>query len=56
MSPQVAWLLGGAYLLGSIPTGYWLGRVWKHVDIRRHGSGNLGATNVFRVLGTAPDS
>jgi glycerol-3-phosphate acyltransferase PlsY len=40
-----------AYGLGSIPTGLWLGQLWKGVDVRRHGSGNLGATNVFRVLG-----
>ena len=44
------------YLLGSIPTGYWLGKWWKGVDVRRHGSGNFGATNVFRVLGKVPGS
>ena len=38
------------YLLGSIPTGYWVGRA-KGVDIRQAGSGNIGATNAFRVLG-----
>lgn len=40
----------GAFLLGSIPTGYLVARV-KGIDIRRHGSGNIGATNVFRTLG-----
>ncbi len=39
-----------AFLLGSIPTGYLVARA-KGVDIRRHGSGNIGATNVFRTLG-----
>ncbi|GJG88761.1 glycerol-3-phosphate acyltransferase [Gemmatimonadetes bacterium T265] len=39
-----------AYLLGSIPTAYIAGRV-HGVDLRRHGSGNLGATNALRVLG-----
>ena len=39
------------YLIGSIPTGYWLGKIWKGIDVRQFGSGNLGATNVFRVLG-----
>jgi glycerol-3-phosphate acyltransferase PlsY len=39
-----------AYLLGSIPTGYLVGRA-KGVDIRNVGSGNIGATNVFRILG-----
>lgn len=53
MIPKMAWVLG-AYLLGSIPTGYWLGKAWKGVDVRQHGSGNLGATNVFRVLGAGP--
>ena len=40
----------GAYLLGSIPTGYLLARA-KGIDIRTVGSGNIGATNVFRILG-----
>jgi glycerol-3-phosphate acyltransferase PlsY len=39
------------YSIGSMPTGYWIGRVLKGIDIRNYGSGNLGATNVFRVLG-----
>ncbi len=43
-----------AYLLGSIPTGYIFGRILKGVDIRKHGSGNMGATNVFRVVGKIP--
>lgn len=45
-----AWTLA-SYAMGSIPTGYWLGLAWRGIDVRRHGSGNLGATNVFRVLG-----
>ncbi len=45
--------IGGGYLAGSIPTGYLLGRWLKGVDIRRAGSGNVGATNVFRTVGTA---
>lgn len=40
-----------SYLLGAIPTAYIYGKVVKGIDIRRHGSGNVGATNVFRVLG-----
>lgn len=39
-----------SYLLGSIPCGYLIGRKHK-VDLRRHGSGNIGATNAFRILG-----
>ncbi|MCS6959457.1 MAG: glycerol-3-phosphate 1-O-acyltransferase PlsY [Pseudanabaenaceae cyanobacterium SKYGB_i_bin29] len=39
-----------AYLLGSIPTGYLVGKV-KGIDIREHGSGSTGATNVWRVIG-----
>lgn len=42
--------LVAAYALGSIPAAYIAGQ-WKGVDLRKHGSGNLGATNVFRVLG-----
>ena len=40
----------GAYFIGSIPTGYLLARA-KGIDIRKTGSGNIGATNVFRILG-----
>lgn len=40
-----------SYFLGSIPTSLWVGRAVYGVDLRRHGSGNLGATNAFRVLG-----
>lgn len=39
------------YLAGSIPTGYWLVRLLKHEDIRKVGSGNIGATNVWRTYG-----
>lgn len=40
-----------AYLLGSIPSGLWIGKLFYKTDIREHGSGNLGGTNTFRVLG-----
>ncbi len=46
-------LVVGAYLLGSIPTAVWVGKLFFKLDIREHGSGNAGATNVLRVLGTA---
>ncbi|MFT7343506.1 MAG: glycerol-3-phosphate acyltransferase PlsY [Lentimonas sp.] len=42
------------YLLGSIPTAVWLGRLKYGTDIREHGSKNAGATNTFRVLGKKP--
>ena len=48
MSPFVALLL--SYVIGSIPSA-WLAGKAKGVDLRKHGSGNLGATNVYRVLG-----
>ncbi len=40
-----------AYLLGSIPTAVWVGKAFHGIDVREHGSGNAGATNVIRVLG-----
>ena len=40
-----------AYLLGSIPTGLWIGQVFFKINIREHGSGNTGTTNTFRILG-----
>ncbi len=41
-----------AYLFGSIPTAVWIGEAFYGVDVREYGSGNAGATNTFRVLGT----
>jgi glycerol-3-phosphate acyltransferase PlsY len=41
----------GGYLLGSLPFGYWVPRVVRGEDIRTKGSGNVGASNVFRVYG-----
>jgi len=40
-----------AYILGSIPTAVWTSKIFHGIDIREHGSGNAGATNVIRVLG-----
>jgi glycerol-3-phosphate acyltransferase PlsY len=40
-----------AFLIGSIPTAYWYARYFHKLDIRQHGSGNIGATNSLRVLG-----
>jgi len=47
---MLAVLLIGAYILGSIPTGYWIGKA-KGVDITKMGSGSTGATNVWRCVG-----
>lgn len=46
--------LPAAYLLGSIPFGVMVGKLWAGIDIRTVGSGNSGATNVLRTLGLAP--
>lgn len=46
-----ALLLLAAYVLGATPTSYWVGKGVHGVDLRSVGSGNLGATNTFRVLG-----
>lgn len=43
--------LVSAYLLGSIPTAVWIGKMFYGIDVRLHGSGNAGATNTFRILG-----
>lgn len=40
-----------AYLLGSVSTSIWIGKIFYGIDIRNYGSGNAGATNIFRVLG-----
>src|SRR5215217_2194193 len=41
-----------AYLIGSIPTSVWVSKYFFGVDIRDYGSGNAGATNTYRVLGS----
>jgi acyl phosphate:glycerol-3-phosphate acyltransferase len=43
-----------AYLVGAVPVGFLIARAWGVGDIRAHGSGNIGATNVFRTAGRAP--
>ncbi|ULT54562.1 glycerol-3-phosphate 1-O-acyltransferase PlsY [Neobacillus drentensis] len=48
---QIILVLFLAYLLGSIPSGLIVGKTFYKVDIREHGSGNLGGTNTFRTLG-----
>ena len=49
MSTELLWI-AGAYLLGSIPTGLLLGRLYG-IDVRQEGSGNIGATNLYRTVG-----
>lgn len=49
MHPAVG--IAVAYLLGSIPAAYIAGKLTRGIDLRQHGSGNLGATNAYRVLG-----
>ena len=50
MPTAALWLLA-SYLLGAIPTSHLVSRVFARIDLREHGSGNLGATNLYRVLG-----
>lgn len=40
-----------SYLIGAIPSSLWVGKIYKKIDLREYGSGNLGATNTFRILG-----
>lgn len=44
-------LIVAGYILGSCPWGYWLVRLFRHEDIRKTGSGNIGGTNVWRAYG-----
>jgi len=48
---ESALIVLGGYLLGSMPFGYWVVRVFRHEDVRQVGSGNIGATNVWRSYG-----
>lgn len=50
MTGALPWLVA-SYLLGAIPTSYLAGRLFRGIDLRDHGSRNLGATNLYRVLG-----
>jgi len=45
-----------SYIIGSIPSGLWIGKAFYNKDVRQFGSGNLGATNTFRVLGVKAGS
>ena len=47
-------ILFASYIIGSFPTSIIIGRITKGIDIREHGSGNAGGTNVYRVLGWKP--
>jgi acyl phosphate:glycerol-3-phosphate acyltransferase len=49
--PAAGWWLLASYVLGAIPTSYLVSRAFAKIDLREHGSGNLGATNLYRVLG-----
>jgi len=48
---KITLIIISCYLLGSIPFGYIVGKLFKKVDIREFGSGNIGATNALRILG-----
>ena len=50
MLAALGWLVA-SYLLGAVPTSHLVSRSIAHIDLRQHGSGNLGATNLYRVLG-----
>jgi glycerol-3-phosphate acyltransferase PlsY len=49
---QAAFLIG-SYVVGSLPFGYWLCKLFRGIDVRQAGSGNIGFTNVWRVAGPA---
>ncbi|ETA74373.1 glycerol-3-phosphate 1-O-acyltransferase PlsY [Ligilactobacillus equi] len=51
MDIQIIIMLCLSYLIGSIPSGVWIGKIFYHKDPRDFGSGNMGTTNTFRVLG-----
>ncbi len=50
-TPELLLMIILSYLIGAFPTAIIAGKMLKSIDIREHGSGNAGATNVFRILG-----
>ncbi|MBU1026466.1 MAG: glycerol-3-phosphate 1-O-acyltransferase PlsY [Candidatus Margulisbacteria bacterium] len=52
MDSTIVVIIIGSYLLGSVPFGFLIAKLWK-IDIRQHGSGNVGATNVWRTINPA---
>lgn len=48
---KIIFFLVLGYVMGALPNGVWLGKYFKNIDIREHGSKNSGATNAYRVLG-----
>ncbi len=50
-APLHFFILFTAYLFGSLPSAVWIGKFLYNLDVREHGSGNAGATNVFRTMG-----
>lgn len=51
LTPEFPGWLAASYLLGAIPTSYLVGRAFRGIDLREHGSRNLGATNLYRTMG-----
>jgi len=51
---ELAVVVVASYLIGAIPIGYIVARVWRGIDIREYGSGVIGATNVLRTMGRGP--
>ncbi len=49
--PRILLVVVASYLVGSFPSSYIMGKLLRRIDLREHGSGNLGAANTFRVLG-----
>ena len=43
-----------AYLMGSLPFGLWIAKIWANINIREYGSGNIGVSNVLRTVGIVP--
>lgn len=56
MLDAAIWIVAVAagYLIGAMPSGLIVGRIWRRIDIRNYGSGSTGATNVLRTLGRVP--